>query len=124
MATPLLAMADWARAGLSNRNPDGGGNSDLATAGRSRGAAELKPKDSAPAVSFWAPRSRPIWANAVLQDTAMIWGRGPPQRSPPKFFSVWPPLWGSGSSVNDGYTGDEGVAPPSARSEERRGGEE
>src|SRR5437763_15629212 len=134
MATPLLAiaapesaicsgvdctscwpMADLASAGLSKRNADAGGNNDLATAGRSRGGAALKPKRSAPLDIFWAPRSRPIWANAVLQETAMICGNGPPHRSPPKFFSVCPPLWGSGSSVRDGYTGDVVVMLPSAR---------
>src|SRR6266513_885657 len=132
MATPLLAMAapasaicrgvdctscwpmaDLASAGLSKRNADAGGNSDLATAGRSRGGAALKPKASAPAVSFWAPRSRPICAKAVLQDTAMIWGRGPPQRSPPKFWSVWPPLWGRGRAVRKGYEGEVVVTLPS-----------
>src|SRR5438270_8652334 len=130
MATPLLAMAaaasaiwsgeDWtscwpmadlARAGLSWVKADAGGNSDRATAGRSRGGAALKPKASAPAVSFWAPRSSPSWAKAVLHDTARIWGRAPPQRSPPKFFSTCPPLWGRGSSVRDGNTGWLVVAP-------------
>src|SRR3954452_250424 len=106
-------MADLARAGLSKRNAEAGGNSDLATAGRSRGGAEFQPKALAPPDIFCAPRSRPIWAKAVLQDTAMIWGRAPPQRSPPKFFSVWPPLCGSGSSVSDGYTGELVVTLPS-----------
>src|SRR5437764_5909106 len=134
MATPLLAMAaparaiwsgvactscwpmaDLASAGLSKRNADAGGNSDLATAGRSRGGTAFQPKASAPPDIFWGPRSRPIWAKAVLHDTAMIWGKGPPQRSPPKFFRVCPPLWGKGSSVRDGYTGWVVVTLPSWR---------
>ena len=73
----------------------------------------LNPKALAPDDIFWAPRSSPICAKAVLQETAMIWGRGPPQRSPPKFFSVCPPLWGRGSSVSDGYTGFVVVTLPS-----------
>src|SRR5947208_16852232 len=99
-------MADLASAGLSNLNADAGGNSDLAMAGRSSGGTEFQPKASAPPDIFWGPRSRPIWAKAVLHETAMIWGSGPPQRSPPKFFNTWPPLCGSGSSVREGYTGD------------------
>src|SRR5438270_13154275 len=112
--TSCWPMADLASAGLSNLNADAGGNSDCATDGRSSGGVELNPNPLAPALIFWAPRSRPIWAKEVLQDTAMIWGSAPPQRSPPKFFSVWPPLWGSGSSVSDGYTGEVVVTPPSA----------
>src|SRR5437764_13103616 len=130
MATPLLAMAlaaraickgeactsgwpmaDLARAGLSRAKADAGGNSDRATAGRSRGGAALNPKASASVVSFCAPRSSPIWAKAVLQEMARIVGREPPQRSPPKFLSTWPPLWGRGSSVSWGYTGWVVVIP-------------
>src|SRR4051794_11658483 len=107
MATPLLAMAapasaiwrgvactscwpmaDLASAGLSNRNADAGGNSDLATDGRSSGGTEFQPKAVAPPVIFWAPRSRPLWAKGGVEDTARICGRAPPQRSPPKFLRV------------------------------------
>src|SRR2546429_5015934 len=116
MATPLLAMApaaraicrgeactscwpmaDLARAGLSRAKAAAGGNSDRATAGRSRGGAALNPKASASAVSFCAPRSSPIWAKEGLQEMARIVGRGPPPPYPPEFLGHRQPPLGKGS---------------------------
>ena len=77
-------MDDWASAGWlrvkSVGNPE-------ATAGRSNGGAALKPNASAPATILSPPRSRPIWANDVLQDLARIVKRVPPQSEPPKLGS-------------------------------------
>ena len=95
-------MADLARPGRSCANDAALGKKDWAGAGRSSGGVWLKPNALASAARLAAPRSRPSWANPVLQDTRKRSARTPPHRSPPKLLSVWPLVWGSGRAVSDG----------------------
>ena len=89
--TSFCPMDAWAS--LGGLLPTSVGKTDLAGSGRSMGAAALNPHVPAPESMSVGPMvSVPISANAELQDSARIFGRAPPQRSPPKLLMalvVW-----------------------------------